>query len=231
MKNNSLTSLEKTLDISFKSKDLITQAFVHRSYLNESSEFSSSNERLEFLGDAVLELITTEFLYTSYPNYQEGMLTNLRAALVKTTSLAELAFSLNFSSLLLISKGEESTGGRDNPSILADTLEAFIGALHLDSGIDTVKLFLASHLFTKINEIIESTSYKDNKSLLQEYTQLHFKQTPIYDLVSEVGPDHDKVFRMQVVIGDQSYAVGEGRSKQLAQDDAATKSLEILKNT
>lgn len=227
---NSIQALSKILEIDFNDINLIKQAFVHRSYLNESSEYFVSNERLEFLGDAVLELITTEYLYTNYPNYQEGMLTNLRAALVRTTTLAELSSSLGVPSLLMISKGEEATGGRENQSILADTLESFIGALYLDSGIETVKKFLAKHLFVKTNDIIANSSYKDNKSLLQEYTQLHLKLTPSYTLVSEEGPDHDKTFRMQVELADKKYAIGVGKSKQLAQDDSAAKTLEILKN-
>lgn len=208
--------------------DLLQNAFVHRSYLNENTKFSESNERLEYLGDAVLELITSDYLYRTFPTYQEGMLTNLRAALVRTESLAAIALKLDFSSRLLMSKGEEATGGRSNPSILADAFEAYLGALYLTDGFAAVQTFLAEHLFPQTKTIIQDGLYKDNKSLLQEIAQARYKATPIYNLLSEEGPDHDKQFVMQVKIGDAIYAQGEGKSKQSAQESAAKNTLEMI---
>ncbi len=208
--------------------NLLKNAFVHRSYLNESSEFTESNERLEYLGDAVLELATSDYLYRSFPDYQEGMLTNIRAALVRTESLASVASKLDFSSQLLMSKGEESTGGRSNPSILADAFEAYLGALYLTDGFAACVTFLEKNLFSQTAAIISAGAYKDNKSLLQEIAQSRFKATPLYNLISETGPDHDKQFVMQVSIGGTTYESGSGKSKQSAQEDAAKNTLESI---
>lgn len=229
--NKKLAKLEKILAIKFSDKDLITNAFVHRSYLNESKNFAYSNERLEFLGDAVLELVTTKFLYTTYPQYQEGMLTSLRASLVKTTTLAKLAKEVGFDKLLLMSKGEEETGGRSNNSLLANTTEAFIGALYLSQGSTACQQFLNKYLFPQITSIIKKSSYKDSKSILQEVAQAKLKLTPQYELVSDSGPDHNKIFIMQVVIGDKKYAKGKGKNKQSSQEEAARLTLEMISNT
>lgn len=211
--------------------DLLKNAFVHRSYLNESSEFSESNERLEYLGDAVLELATSDYLYNKFPDYQEGMLTNIRAALVRTESLADAARKLDFPSRLLMSKGEEATGGRDNPSILADAFEAHLGALYLTKGFAECVAYLEQHLFPQTQNIIQNGAYKDNKSLLQEIAQSRYKATPVYKLIEESGPDHDKHFVMQVEINSTLYATGKGKSKQSAQENAAKNTLEVITNS
>ena len=211
--------------------NLLKNAFVHRSYLNESHEFENSNERLEYLGDAVLELATSDFLYHTYPDFQEGMLTNMRAALVRTASLADIAQNLDYSKKLLMSKGEEATGGRQNRSILADTLEAYLGALYLEKGYSACVEFLQTNLFIKANQVLKSETYKDNKSLLQEIAQSRYKATPLYNLLSEAGPDHDKEFVMQVSIGNELYSQGSGKSKQSAQEDAAKNTLEMITHT
>lgn len=229
--NTNLKALLDSLAITPNDEHLIQNAFVHRSYLNESNQFTHSNERLEYLGDAVLELATSQFLYASYPDFQEGMLTNMRAALVRTESLGDTATQLGFSKLLLMSKGEEATGGRSNRSILADTFEAFLGALYLDQGYDTCVKVLASQLFHKAETVLSSQTYKDNKSLLQEIAQARYKATPEYKLISESGPDHDKQFVMQVVIAGTSYKEGVGKSKQTAQEDAAKNTLEMITNS
>lgn len=223
-----MTITQQDLSKLFQDQTLFRSAFVHRSYLNESSEFSESNERLEYLGDAVLELATSKFLYNKYPQYQEGMLTNLRAALVRTESLAEAATTLNFSDLLLMSRGEEATGGRNNISLLANTYEAFLGALYLDQGHKACDKFCQTHLFPKIDQIIESESYRDYKSLIQEISQSKFKTTPTYKLLNDIGPDHDKIFTMVTIINNQEYGVGRGKSKQAAQESAAQKTLEMI---
>ncbi len=229
-KTPNLEPLEKLLHLRFNQPHLIHNAFVHRSYLNESNQFSQSNERLEYLGDAVLELATSVYLFKQFPQYQEGMLTNLRAALVKTTTLAELARELNLSQYLLMSKGEEENGGKDNDSILADTTEALLGSIYLDQGFEAVQRILQQYLFPKTKKILQNLAYKDSKSLLQEVAQAKFKQTPLYQLISETGPDHQKTFVMQVIIGNQKYATGKGKSKQEAQEQAAKKTLEMIKN-
>jgi ribonuclease-3 len=229
--NPLLSALITQLDLTIKDAHLIQNAFVHRSYLNESKDFQDSNERLEYLGDAVLELATSHFLYNTYADFQEGMLTNLRAALVRTESLGDIASSLGFSKLLLMSRGEESTGGRANRSILADTFEAFLGALYLDQGYPTCVKILETYLFPKAATVLKTQTYKDNKSFLQEIAQARFKATPQYNLLSASGPDHDKDFIMQVKIGETTYAEGRGKSKQTAQEDAAKNTLEMITKT
>ncbi|MEI8232865.1 MAG: ribonuclease III [bacterium] len=226
--NNKLVSLISSLGLKVNDEHLIQNAFVHRSYLNESRDFVDSNERLEYLGDAVLEMATSHFLFNSYPDFQEGMLTNMRAALVRTESLGETALGLGFDKLLLMSKGEEATGGRQNRSILADTFEAFLGAIYLDQGYATCIEILTEHIFKKAAVVLSDQTYKDNKSLLQEIAQSRFKSTPQYNLLSESGPDHDKEFVMQVVIADKTYGEGRGKSKQTSQEDAAKTTLEMI---
>src|SRR3989339_32653 len=221
MPKDNLVPLLSQLNLTPKNEHLIHNAFVHRSYLNESKDFEESNERLEYLGDAVLELIVSQYLFESYPDFQEGMLTNLRAALVRTESLALVATELGFPPLLLMSKGEEATGGRQNISILADTFEAFLGALYLDQGLVPCQQILEVHLLPQTKTILKTQAYKDNKSLLQEIAQARYKATPLYSLLTESGPDHDKNFVMQVTIDGKNYAEGQGKSKQAAQEDAA----------
>jgi len=210
----------------FKDKELLTRALTHRSALNEkNSSAEVSNERLEFLGDAVLELATTNFLFQKYPQEAEGILTAYRSALVKTETLAIVATNLNLGEKLHMSKGEEATGGRTNIGILADTTEAFLGALYLDQGFDIVVSLLEEILFPNIDEIIKKKLYKDAKSYLQEVVQADGFDTPTYEVITEVGPDHDKEFTVSVNVGDSVIAKGTGKSKQNAQQDAARKAL------
>ncbi len=210
----------------FKNTDLLTKALTHRSALNEkNSSAEESNERLEFLGDAVLEVITTEFLFNKFPKKPEGTLTAYRSALVKTTTLAKIATKLGLGEALFMSRGEEATGGRTNIGLLADTMEAVIGALYLDQGIEVVSTFLHAELFTEIDLILENKLYKDPKSHLQEIVQALGFETPDYQVITEVGPDHDKEFTIQVVVGDKVVARGTGTSKQRAQQNAAEKAL------
>jgi len=213
----------------FKNQALLVNALTHRSALNEGlSASTTSNERLEFLGDAVLELVTTEFLYEKMPTEPEGMLTAYRSALVKTTTLAEVALELDLGLALLISKGEEATGGRTNESLLADTFEAVVGALYLDQGYEAVTAFLTEHLFPKFDQVRDQKLYKDPKSLLQEEVQALGHPTPTYEVLKEVGPDHDKEFTVEVKVGTQTYGRGVGKSKQLAQQAAADQALEKM---
>ena len=213
-----------------KNPDLLTKALTHRSYLNETSDqkISESNERLEFLGDAVLELIVSEYLFDKFPDKPEGELTSLRAALVKTTTLAKISRKLQLGEKLLMSRGEAQTGGRDNQGLLANTFEAIIGAIYLDSNISTVKKFLAENLFTELTEIIENNLHRDYKSTFQEIVQGYGHPTPSYEVTDEEGPDHEKIFTVALMVSDKKIAIGKGKSKQLAQQQAAQKGLEKL---
>lgn len=216
----------------FNQPKLLELALTHRSALNENiSPALESNERLEFLGDAVLELVTTEFLYEQFPNEPEGILTAYRSSLVKTTTLAEVATSLGLGQKLYLSKGEEATGGRENPGLLADTTEAVIGAIYLDQGIEQVKKFLEENLFIKFDEIKEQKLYRDAKSQLQEVVQSLGFEAPDYQVVNEEGPDHDKSFTIQVLVDQQVVGEGIGRSKQAAQQVAARAALEKYTDT
>ncbi|GIK83559.1 MAG: ribonuclease 3 [Patescibacteria group bacterium] len=207
---------------SFNNQELLETALTHRSALNEKNTTAAvSNERLEFLGDAVLELATTRFLYDRYPEDPEGTLTAYRSALVKTVTLGKVATELGLGEKLHMSKGEEATGGRSNNGILADTLEAFLGALYLDQGFDAAAKLLAEILFPHIDEIIEKKLYKDAKSYLQEVVQALGFETPTYEVITEVGPDHDKEFTVTVSVGNSVVGRGSGKSKQHAQQAAA----------
>ena len=214
--------------LNLKNSVLLTEALTHRSYLNENHSTSRHNERLEFLGDAVLELAVSEFLFHRFPNQPEGDLTAYRAALVRTTTLASIATKLKLGISLRLSKGEELSGGRTNPSLLANTFEAILGALYLDQGYLPVVAFLQDHLFPQIDTIIKHHLFKDYKSTLQEQVQAEGYPSPEYVVVSETGPDHNKEFTVAVKIKDQNFATGTGKSKQLAQQAAARLALENL---
>ncbi len=219
--------LEKKLNISFKKKDLLTQAFCHRSYINENPAFKlEHNERLEFLGDAVLELIVTEHLYRVYPEESEGVLTNWRAALVNAKMLAEVAGDLGFNDFLLLSQGEAKETGKARQYILANTFESLIGALYLDRGYKACQDFLQTHLISQLAEIIEKGSFRDAKSLFQEEAQERVGVTPIYKVLREWGPDHAKHFVIGIFLEKEKIAEGEGSSKQEAEEAAARKALE-----
>lgn len=223
-----LTEFQKTIKVSFRDTNLLQMAFVHRSYLNESKQTSSSNERLEFLGDAVLSFLTSHYLYQTYPDYPEGTLTNIRSSLVKTKSLSEAAQKIDLGELLLLSRGEEESGGRRNPSLLADAFEALLGAIFLDQGIAVCRKFLETYLFSKTSEIVEKKAYFDYKSLLQEIIQESSRVSPVYNVVKSAGPDHAKTFWVEALVGDKTLGSGSGRSKQEAEQEAAKNALEKL---
>lgn len=227
---NDFSSLEKKLGIEFKNKDLLIQAFTHRSYLNENPKFHlSHNERLEFLGDAVIELIITEHLYKEHPDKPEGELTNWRAALVNAKMMTNVADELGFNEFLLLSKGEAKEGGKARAYILANTFEALLGALYLDSGYQSAEKFVTTHLLARLPEIIQDGSYKDSKSKFQEEAQERVSVTPSYKVVKESGPDHAKKFIVGVYLGEELVAQGEGTSKQEAEESAAQLALEVKK--
>jgi len=219
--------LEKKLNLKFKNKDFLIQAFCHRSYLNENPKFYlDHNERMEFLGDAVLELIVTEYLYQNYPKKPEGELTNWRAALVNAKMLSQIAQELGFNDFLLLSRGEAKETGKSRQYILANTFEAFIGALYLDSGYKICQNFVKKNLIKELPEIIEKGLYKDAKSRFQEEAQERVGITPTYQVLKEWGPDHAKHFVIGVFIGNELIAEGEGSSKQEAEEEAAKNALE-----
>ena len=208
---------------------MFDNAFIHRSYLNENPSWKlGSNERLEFLGDAVLEFITSEHLYKTYDQEPEGRLTAYRSSLVKTETLAELAKELDFGSQLKLSKGEDDSDGRESGYLLADTFEAFLGALYLDQGTAACRKFLEETLFPKIEKIVATKAYQDDKSLLQEISQEKVNFTPIYKVLDEQGPDHNKIFKVGVIIRGKQEGVGEGSSKQRAEVAAAENALSNL---
>jgi len=222
------SKLEKKIGLNFKKKDLLTQAFCHRSYLNENPNSNlENNERLEFLGDAVLELIVTEYLFEKYPKKSEGELTNWRAALVNAKMLSEIAQELRFNDYLLLSKGEAKEMGKARQYILANTFEALVGAAYLDSGYKKCRDFLRKNLIVKLPEIIEKGLFKDAKSRFQEEAQERTGITPTYKVIKEWGPDHAKHFIIGVFLNNELVADGEGSSKQEAELEAAKNALEV----
>lgn len=224
---NNLEQLEKNLGIVFKNKDLLLQALVHRSYLNENPKFRlGHNERLEYLGDAVLELVVTGHLYENYPQMAEGEMTTLRAALVNAKTLSEISAKLGINDFLLLSRGEAKDVGRARQYILANTFESIVGAMYLDQGFGAVKSFLNAVLLPALPKILEMKLYRDPKSLFQEEAQEKTGITPTYEVLKEWGPDHDKHFIIGVFLGKELIGQGEGPSKQSAQEDAARHALE-----
>lgn len=226
---NSFDRLQQRLQISFCRLELLKTALIHRSYLNEHKEIEESNERLEFLGDAVLELVVSEFLYRHYPKKLEGELTGLRAKIVQTKTLARVAKNLRLPLYLQMSKGEAESGGRDNESLLADGFEALIGAVFLDQGIENAALFIKKHLLASLEEILTSEETVDYKSFFQELVQAQKQPTPEYRIVAESGPDHHKVFTAAVSVAGKQVALGRGRTKQVAEQQAAKLALEKFK--
>ena len=212
---------------SFKNKQLLEQAFTHRSYLNEVKKRVESNERLEFLGDSILSFLVSSHIYKLYPSFQEGELTNLRSLLINTHMLYEVAKELDLGTHLLLSKGEEASGGRENKTLLANTFEALTGALFLDQGLDRTKRFIEEVLFTRIHKIQEQ-GLKDPKSLLQEIIQERNKIAPSYKIINEEGPDHAKLYTIGVYIKEKLLSLGVGSSKQEAEKNAAKKALDTL---
>ena len=227
---NDISDFEEKLSLKFKNQDLLLQAFTHRSYLNENPSFRvGHNERLEFLGDAVLELVVTEHLYKDYPEKTEGELTNCRAALVNAKMLTQVAEELGFNDFLLLSRGETKELGKARQYILANTFEALIGAMYLDLGYQSVDLFIKKYLLGKLPDIIQKKLYQDAKSRFQEEAQERVGVTPLYSVLKEWGPDHKKKFTVGVFLNKEMVAEGEGYSKQEAEEEAARVALEIKK--
>lgn len=221
---------EKKLGFKFKDKNLLTQAFVHRSYLNENPKLGlDQNERLEFLGDAVIELIVTEFLFKKYPEKEEGELTNWRAALVNAKMLSLVAEEMGLNDFLLLSRGETKELGKARQYILANTFEALVGAMYLDLGYKTADKFIKNYLLKKLPDIIQNKLYKDAKSYFQEQAQEKTGITPAYKVIKEWGPDHKKNFKVGVFLNEDLVAEGQGYSKQEAEEEAAKAALSAKK--
>ncbi|MBP9714903.1 MAG: ribonuclease III [Candidatus Pacebacteria bacterium] len=219
---------EKKTKITFKDKNLLKQAFIHRSYINENGNTGlSHNERLEFLGDAVLELIVTDFLYKKYPSYTEGELTALRSALVNAVIIADVALKIGMNDFLLLSRGEAKDTGKARQYILANTYEAYAGAVYLDLGYEVVNQFVKDTLLPYTEEIVSKKLWRDAKSLVQEKAQEFVEVTPAYKVLSEAGPDHDKHFTVGIFFGPDLIAEGKGKSKQEAEQSAASNALKV----
>lgn len=222
-----IESLAKRIGVEFADISLLQQAVTHRSYLNENRDYKlDHNERLEFLGDAVLELVVTEHLYNNYDN-PEGELTAWRSALVNGEMLAVIARDLGVEDFLMMSRGESKDTGRARQYLLANAMEAIIGAIYIDQGYDSAKKFVLDNVVVKLKEILENKLYLDAKSYFQEKAQENEKVTPSYKVIKEWGPDHDRHFVVGVYLGDNLVAEGEGTSKQEAQREAAKKGLEV----
>lgn len=221
-------NFEKTINVLFKDKGLLKQAFTHRSYINENgASVFSHNERLEFLGDAVLELVVTDFLYKKYPNYTEGELTSLRSALVNAVIISEIAGDIGMNEYLLLSKGEAKDNGKARQYILANTYEALVGAIYIDQGYDAVDRFVNENLLRKTEEIVSKKLWRDAKSLIQEKAQEFLSKTPLYKVLRQSGPDHDKHFTVGIYFGTEKIAEGKGKSKQEAEQKSAEAALKL----
>jgi len=225
-----LDLLEKKLGVKFKKEDLLLEALTHRSYLNERPNWSKPhNERLEYLGDAVLELAITESLFRKFPTYTEGQLTVFRAALVNYQTLAKIALAIDLDKFILMSKGEAKDNGKAREVILANTWEALIGAIYCDQGFKKASEVIQQFVFSHLPEILESKSYKDPKSELQEIVQEKLRLTPAYKVISESGPAHKRMFKVGVYFNGDLMASGKGLSKQEAETDAARQALKNYK--
>src|SRR3989338_8558408 len=220
------SDFEKKTKVIFKNKKLLEQAFIHRSYINENPGTKlSHNERLEFLGDAVLELIVTDFLYKKYPDYTEGELTALRSALVNAVIISDIALKIGMNNYLLLSKGENKDTGKARQYILANTYEAYVGAVYLDQGYNAAEKFITNSLLPETEEIVNKKLWRDAKSLVQEKAQEFIGVTPSYKVLNESGPDHEKNFNVGILFGEDLIASGKGKSKQEAAQKAAQAAL------
>lgn len=227
-RNRELNKLQKILKVKFKDKSLLNRALIHRSYVNEIKADLRDNERLEYLGDSVLAVVINEYLFKRYEEYLEGDLAKIKSAVVSEVTLAKISSDVNLGSFILMGKGEERSGGRIRASILANTLEALIGAVYLDTGLKVSKSLILS-LFKKEIERIDKLSYlRDPKTTLQEFVQGKYKQRPLYEVIQETGPDHKKEFTVRLSINGKEISTGTGTSKRKAEMDAAKKILQEI---
>jgi ribonuclease-3 len=224
-----LKQLENSLHLQFQNPDVLRHSLTHRSYLNENRSLNlASNERYEFLGDAILELWVSEKIFHLFPDFSEGELTNLRALIVCTENLSDIALKINLGQYIFLSRGEEAHGGRQNQSILADTFESLIGAIFLDQGTQKASAFLVEFVEPSLLQLSQKKVFKDPKSLFQEIAQNQEGITPTYKTLSESGPDHQKAFEVGAFVGDRLIAKGTGNSKLKAESDAATAAAKVI---
>lgn len=225
-----LKEYQKVIGYTFKDLELLNRALIHTSYANENNlPHFKSNQRLEFLGDAVLDLIISEFIYKEYPDFPEGELTKIRANVVCESTLVKIALQLGLGNYIFLGRGEESTGGKERPSILADALEALIGAIYLDGGLQEARAFIMKQFYDEVVDTAEKQNYRDYKTALQELIQKDYSDRLYYEVISESGPDHDKVFTVQVKLKNNILGRGTGKSKKEAEQIAAKAALEELK--
>lgn len=225
--NTDLDGFQKIIQYQFNNIGLLKNALTHSSYANEKKTGNyKDNERLEFLGDAVLELTSSEFIYTGNPDMNEGKMTRLRASIVCEPTLAMCARQIHLQEYIMLGKGEDLTGGRTRDSIISDALEALIGAIYLDGGFANAKEFILKYI---LNDLEGKRLFYDSKTILQEIVQAHFKEELSYHLVGEEGPDHDKTFQVELQIGEQVYGIGKGRTKKSAEQEAAYKTILMLR--
>ena len=227
MRQLKLENIEKSIGYTFKNKELLKKALTHTSYANEND--TESNEKLEFLGDSILEFLSSKYMYMMYPNLKEGEMTKVRATVVCEKSLYKVAKTHEFGKFLYLGKSQEKTGGRNRPAILADSVEAVIAAIYLDGGLETAERFIIENLKEEIKKASKHVGNKDYKTVLQEKLQEHGDVKIEYEITKETGPDHDKSFEAEVMCNGKILAKGEGKSKKEAQMHAAKKALEILK--
>ncbi|MBN1497175.1 MAG: ribonuclease III [Spirochaetes bacterium] len=220
--------LQKAIRVKFKNRNLLKRALTHRSYVNESGGGIMDNERLEYLGDSVLGLVVNEYLFREYEQYREGELAKIKSAVVSEATLSKLARSIDLGRFIFMGRGEEHSGGRDRSSILANTVEAIIGALYLDSGLKTCRKFILSLLRDEIGMVNSLTYLRDPKTALQEYVQKKYKERPVYRVIEERGPDHQKEFTVSLIINGREILTGEGPSKRKAEMNAARASLKRI---
>ena len=223
-----IPEIEAKIGVEFKDKTLLENAFVHRSFLNEHKDFHlESNEKLEFLGDSVLSLITSMYLYNHYPHLKEGEYTEIKASIVRAESLAVASAQLGLGNYIYLSKGEEAGKGRENKNLLADSFEALIAAIFIDQGFDRAYSFVLDHLFKDVlDAIVSSNSYSSSKSRLQELIQSKYKVTPTYTVIDQQGPEHDRIFSVSVGVNEDVLAQGTGKTKKEAEEHAALNALE-----
>lgn len=226
--NNQIDRLQKVIRVKFKNKNLLRRALTHRSFVNEFGNNISDNERLEYLGDSVLGLVVNEYLFREYEEYREGELAKIKSAVVSEATLAKMARSIGLGQFIFMGKGEEHSGGRERASILANTVEAVIGALYLDSGLKTCRKFILSLLRDEIVRVNNLTYLRDPKTALQEYVQKKYKERPVYRVIEERGPDHQKEFIVSLAINGREIGTGEGPSKRKAEMNAARASLKKI---
>jgi ribonuclease III len=225
-----LDAFQKIIRIKFNRKSLLNRALTHRSYVNESGQDLHDNERLEYLGDSVLALIVNEYLYQHFEHYQEGSLAKIKSAVVSENTLSRVAQRINLGNFILMGKGEEQSGGRDRPSILANTLEAVIGSIYLDLDLKNCRKFVLKLLKQEIDTIDSQSYLRDPKTTLQEYVQKFYKERPVYQVVEERGPDHKKEFVIRLLIKGTEITIGVGSSKRKAEMEAAASALRRIES-